>query len=60
MARLTKVKRCPRCGHGNAIRRQRKLWHRIFTNSGLYRCKRCQEEYLVLGCCAKRPRMSQA
>ena len=59
MARLTKVKECPNCGHKNATRRRRKLWHRLFANSGLFRCNRCQEDYLVLGCCTK-PRTAKA
>ena len=53
MARLTRVKECPSCGHTHAVRRHRKGWQRLFANSGLYRCNRCQQEYLVLGCCPK-------
>ena len=56
MARLSRAKMCPSCGHIHAVSRRRKGWQRLFANSGLYRCNRCQEEYLVLGCCPKTER----
>lgn len=56
MARLTRVKQCPSCGHKHALRLRRKGWQRLLANSGLYRCARCQEDYLVLGCCPKTSR----